>query len=95
MAENITNENDNVADEASSPPQLAPQQIQQQSIFMAVETHYIAQKSRAAANINSYLNSSGGVAEHPDVVGEVIKLLKDIDEADCMINTLKRITTPQ
>jgi hypothetical protein len=90
MADN----NDNATAQETDPPPT-PHQIQQQSILMAVETHYMAQKSRAAANINGYLNSSVGVAEHPDVVGEVIKLLKDIDEADGMINTLKRISTPQ
>ena len=63
----------------------------QQAILGAVEAHFVAQKTRAMANINSYLLAPVGVAEHPDVVGEVITLLKDISEADGHIQTLRRI----
>ena len=101
MAESFTMDNNNTTE---SPQQSSPQasqapqnhqQTAQQAILVAVETHYIAQKSRAVANINGYLGSSVGVAEHPDIVGEVIKLLKDIDEADSMVSTLRRIATQQ
>jgi len=77
-----------------SPQSLSPQQRTQQSIFGAVESHFIAQRNRSIANLNAYLNSSVGVAEHPDVVEEVIKLLNSIDNAEGMISTLKRITNP-
>ena len=98
MAESFTMDNsDNNATSQSTalPNPQSHQQTVQQTILVAVETHYIAQKARAVANINGYLGSSVGVAEHPDVVGEVINLLKDIDEADGMINTLRRIATQQ
>ena len=88
MAESFTMDN-NATDQSMAPPSPP------QTILVAVETHYIAQRARAIANINGYLGSSVGVAEHPDVVGEVINLLKDIDEADGMINTLRRIATQQ
>jgi|LULM01.1.fsa_nt_gb hypothetical protein len=82
--------------ETNNPTNQSTQQTPaQQPLLMAVEAHFIAQRARAAANINGYLNSSVGVAEHPDIVGEAIKLLKDIDEADGMIDTLRRITQPQ
>ena len=45
------------------------------------------------ANLNSYLLSPVGVAEHPDVIGEVIALIKDISEADGHIQTLRRIVS--
>lgn len=98
MAESFTmdNNDNNTTDQSTVPPTPRDyQQTAQQTILAAVETHYIAQKARAVANINGYLGSSVGVAEHPDIVGEVIKLLKDIDEADGMIGTLRRITTQQ
>ena len=99
MAESFTmNDNDNPTtqpSQESAPPPPSPQQTMQQSMLMAVETHYIAQKARAVANINTYLTSGVGVAEHTDVVGEAIKLLKEIDEADSMVETLRRIGQQQ
>lgn len=73
--------------DSSEPPAVTAQQ----AILGAVEAHFVAQKTRAMANINSYLLAPVGVAEHPDVVGEVITLLKDISEADGHIQTLRRI----
>ena len=100
MADSFTMDgNDNRGTESPTPsqppPQLNPQQAMQQSVLVAVETHFVAKKARAVANINGYLTSSVGVAEHPDIVGEVIKLLKEIDEADGMVDTLRRISQQQ
>ena len=77
----------------SSPnaPSQNPAVTTQQAILGAVEASFVAQRTRAMANLNSYLLAPVGVAEHPDVVGEVITLLKDISEADGHIQTLRRI----
>jgi len=97
MADNFTM-NDNIEEAPSNQPNPVPQspptpqQNVQQGILQAVEAHFIAQKTRAIANLNPYLTSPVGVAEHSDVVEEVIKLLNIIDSADGMITTLKRIT---
>ena len=72
-------------------PSQAPNVTPQQAILGAVEASFVAQRTRAMANLNSYLLSPVGVAEHPDVVGEVIALIKDISEADGHIQTLRRI----
>jgi len=72
-------------------PSQTPAVTTQQAILGAVEANFVAQKTRAMANINSYLLAPVGVAEHPDIVGEVIALLKDISEADGNIQTLRRI----
>ena len=72
-------------------PSQAPTVTPQQAILGAVEASFVAQRTRAMANLNSYLLAPVGVAEHPDVVGEVITLLKDISEADGNIQTLRRI----
>ena len=65
----------------------------QQALLGAVEASFVAQRTRALANLNSYLLSPAGVAEHPDIVGEVIALIKDISEADGHIQTLRRIVS--
>ena len=77
----------------SSPnaPSQNPAVTSQQATLGAVEASFVAQRTRAMANLNSYLLSPVGVAEHPDVVGEVIALIKDISEADGNIQTLRRI----
>ena len=73
----------------SQPSAVTPQQ----AILGAVEASFVAQKTRAMANLNPYLLAPVGVAEHPDVVGEVITLLKEISEADGNIQTLRRIVS--
>ena len=87
-AENVTNSPNAPSSDGSSPP---PVVTPQQALLGAVEAHFVAQRTRAMANINSYLTAPVGVAEHSDIVGEVITLLKDISEADGHLQTLRRI----
>ena len=51
--------------------------------------HFRAVKARAEANLDVYLTSSSAVGEHPDLVEEVIKLVKTITEADEAIKYLE------
>ena len=51
--------------------------------------HFRAVKARAEANLDVYLTSSSAVGEHPDLVEEVIKLVKIITEADEAIKYLE------
>ena len=74
-------------------PSQTPTVTPQQATLASVEANFIAQRTRAMANLNSYLLSPVGVAEHPDIVGEVIALIKDISEADGHIQTLRRIVS--
>ena len=88
--DNVTNpQSPSVPNTPSQPPAVTTQQ----ALLGAVEANFIAQRTRAMANLNSYLLSPVGVAEHPDVVGEVIALIKDISEADGHIQTLRRIVS--
>ena len=48
-----------------------------------------AQLRRAEANLRVYLNRTAGVAEHPDAIGEVMDLTKQIAEAKECIDVLK------
>jgi hypothetical protein len=40
-----------------------------------------AQEAKAIANLQNYLSNAAGIGEHPDVVAECKKLVKDIAEA--------------
>ena len=50
-------------------------------IIEAVMAQAKADEAKAIANLNHYLSNSVGVGEHPDVVTEVTKLIKDVAEA--------------
>ena len=60
-------------------------------MLSAVEAHFAAKRARAIANLNAYMLSSVGIGEHPDIVGECIKLVEDADHAESAIQTLGRI----
>ena len=40
-----------------------------------------AKETKALANLQNYMSNSAGIGEHPDVVAECSKLVKDIAEA--------------
>ena len=65
----------------------------QQGLMGAMEAHYLALKARSIANLNNYMLSPVGVAEHPDVVAEAIKLMENINHADGMLQTLRRVVS--
>ena len=63
----------------------------QQALMGALEMHYIAKRTKALANLNQYMTNPVGVAEHPDIVAEAIKLMEEINHSDGMLETLKHI----
>lgn len=60
------------------------------SLLNAAYLHFKAVKARAEANLEVYLTGYAGVAEHPDVVNEVIELTKTIVEAEEAIKFLEQ-----
>ena len=50
-----------------------------------------ADRATAVANLNTYLQNPVGVGEHPDVVGEMEKLLDAIAIADGKLEALKSL----
>tara|TARA_B100000424_G_scaffold264132_1_gene252191 strand:- start:911 stop:1129 length:219 start_codon:yes stop_codon:yes gene_type:complete len=50
-----------------------------------------AKETRAAANLQNYMNNSVGVGEHPDIVAECNKLVKEIAEAREMKSTIQSL----
>jgi len=58
-------------------------------IVDALEKKYEAQMAQAEANIKVYMENPVGVGEHPNIVHEVEKLLKEIKDAKEMLDELK------
>ena len=54
-----------------------------------------ADEAKAIANLNNYMSNSVGVGEHPDVVTEVAKLLKEVAEARDIQETILAMTTQE
>ena len=55
----------------------------------ALEKKYEAQMALAEANIKVFIENPVGVGEHPNIVHEVEKLLKEIKDAKEMLDELK------
>ena len=55
----------------------------------ALEKKYEAQLTLAEANIKVFMENPVGVGEHPNIVQEVEKLLKEIKDAKEMLDELK------
>jgi hypothetical protein len=60
-------------------------------LLRASKAHFLARKECTEAKLTVYLSNPVGVGEHPDVVGEVIKLIEDVHDADGCIKTLDSI----
>ena len=58
-------------------------------IIDALEKKYEAQMAQAEANVKVYMENPVGVGEHPNIVQEVEKLLKEIKDAKEMLDELK------
>ena len=59
------------------------------TLLEAVEAQYVADKVKAQANLEVYLNNSAGVGEHSDIIAEMKGLIMNIHDADGAIKILK------
>jgi hypothetical protein len=57
-------------------------------ILEAIIARAKANELTALANLNNYLSNPAGIGEHPDIVAEVDKLVKDVAEAREQIKTV-------
>jgi len=64
-------------------------------IVDALQAKYIAQKLEAIANLQNYLSNPAGIGEHPDIVSECDKLVKQISDADGYLATLQSMIQEQ
>ena len=60
--------------------------------LVAARSHFTAVRDRAIANLNNYIFNPVGVGEHPDIAGECIKLVEEIDRAESVLQTISRIS---
>jgi len=60
-------------------------------IFNALVKEAEAKESKAIANLQNYLSNPAGIGEHPDIVAECMKLVKDIADAHETLETIKRL----
>lgn len=58
-------------------------------LFRALETKYTAEKAEAQANLEVYFQHKVGVAEHPNVVESMDKLMEQYANADEKLRILK------
>ena len=59
------------------------------TLIKADEAQYVADKMKAQANLEVYLQNSAGVGEHSDIVAEMKDLVMKIHDADGAISILK------
>ncbi len=59
------------------------------TLLKAVEAQYIADKMKAEANLEVYLQNSAGVGEHSDIIAELKEMIMQIHDADGAISVLK------
>ena len=62
-----------------------------QLIMNALIAEANAKEAKAIANLQNYLSNAVGVGEHPDIVEECMKLVKDIAEAREIKSTVEQI----
>ena len=60
-------------------------------VVQAIVNSAKSKESRALANLNNYLTNAVGVGEHPDIVAECEKLVKQVIEAREIIAGCEKI----
>lgn len=62
-----------------------------QLIMNAIIAEANAKEAKAIANLQNYVTNPAGIGEHPDIVAECSKLVKDIAEARELRETVHSI----
>ena len=65
---------------------------QSQLIMNALLKEAEAKESKAIANLQNYMTNPVGIGEHPDIVAECNKLVKEIAEARELASTIVSLT---
>tara|TARA_B100000965_G_C19451216_1_gene695356 strand:+ start:29 stop:256 length:228 start_codon:yes stop_codon:yes gene_type:complete len=61
-----------------------------EKLYKAVMSHAQGNIDKAVANVEVYMNNPVGVADHSDIVGEIIKELKVINSNQEIKDTLEK-----
>ena len=62
-----------------------------QLILSALIKEAEAKEAKALANLNNYMQNAAGIGEHPDVVAECGKLIKEVAEANEIKETVNKL----
>jgi hypothetical protein len=57
----------------------------------ALKARYSAQRLEALATIEVYMSNSVGIGEHPQIIDEIDKLVRSVDEAEGLLKTIDSI----
>tara|TARA_Y100001972_G_C7601927_1_gene301657 strand:- start:198 stop:434 length:237 start_codon:yes stop_codon:yes gene_type:complete len=60
-------------------------------IFNALIKGAEAKEAKAVANLQNYMSNSAGIGEHPDIIEECSKLVKEIAEAHETVETIQKL----
>ena len=58
-------------------------------MYEAVKSQFEAQKQKAIATLTIYLTSPVGIGEHPQHIDEMVKITKELAEAEDCLERLK------
>ena len=64
-------------------------------MLKAALSHFVAERDRTVANLNYLLQNPSGVGDHVDLVGEVIKLVEQLDKANSCVTLLNSMSSEQ
>ena len=64
-------------------------------IVEALQAKYVASKLEAVANLKNYIENPAGIGEHPNIVEECDKLVKQIASADEGLETIRNLFEKQ
>ena len=67
----------------------------EQKLLNALVAHYNANLQRAEANLLNYFKNSAGIGEHPDIVGEMAKLVDEVGSARGSLQVLNDMVATQ
>ena len=62
-------------------------------IIEALQAKYVASKLEAVANLKNYIENPAGIGEHPNIVEECDKLVKQVAAANESLETLAVLFT--
>ena len=60
-------------------------------ILKALQAKYEATLQSLAVNMENYFSNAVGVAEHPDIIGEIDKLIAQVSAAEEKLKTVNEI----
>ena len=66
----------------------------EQKLLETLKVHYLAKAARAEANLLNYFKNTAAVSEHPDVVGEMIKLIDQVSGARGGLSVVGSLVEP-